>query len=34
VAIGHTDVAARAAMPKQGAAARKPMEQFAHWDKF
>jgi nitroreductase len=34
VAIGHTDVAARRAMPKQGAAARKPMEQYAHWDRF
>jgi nitroreductase len=34
VAIGHTDAAARRAMPKQGAAARKPMEQYAHWDRF
>ena len=30
VAIGHTDVEKRRAMPKQGAAARKPMEQYAH----
>jgi nitroreductase len=34
VALGHTDKEARKALPKQGAAARKPMEQFAHWDKF
>jgi nitroreductase len=34
VAIGHTDVEARKALPKQGAAARKPLTQFAHWDKF
>jgi nitroreductase len=34
VAIGHTDKEARKALPKQGAAARKPMEQFAHWDRF
>jgi nitroreductase len=34
VALGHTDREARKALPKQGAAARKPMEQFAHWDRF
>jgi nitroreductase len=34
VALGHTDREARKALPKQGAAARKPLEQFAHWDKF
>lgn len=34
VAIGHTDVEARKAQPKQGAKARKPMEEYAHWDKF
>ncbi|MBV9323547.1 MAG: nitroreductase family protein [Chloroflexi bacterium] len=34
VAIGHTDREARKAMPKQGAAARKPMTEYAHWGKF
>ena len=34
VAIGHTDREARKALPKQGAAARKPITEFAHWDKF
>ena len=34
VALGHTDREARKALPKQGAAARKPLEQFAHFDKF
>jgi nitroreductase len=34
VAIGHTDVEARKALPKQGAAARKPLSEYAHWDKF
>jgi nitroreductase len=34
VAIGHTDREARKALPKQGAAARKPMSEFAHFDKF
>jgi nitroreductase len=34
VAIGHTDTEARKALPKQGAAARKPMTEFAHWDHF
>lgn len=34
VAIGHTDREARKGLPKQGAAARKPMTDFAHWDKF
>jgi len=34
VAIGHTDREARKALPKLGAAARKPMTEFAHWDKF
>jgi nitroreductase len=34
VAIGHTDREARKALPKQGAAARKPMTEFVHWDKF
>jgi len=34
VAIGHTDREARKALPKKGAAARKPMSEFAHWDKF
>ncbi len=34
VAIGHTDREARKGLPKQGAAARKPMTEFAHFDKF
>jgi nitroreductase len=34
VAIGHTDREARKALPKQGPAARKPMTEFAHWDRF
>lgn len=34
VAIGHTDVEARKALPKKGPAARKPMTQFAHWERF
>lgn len=34
VAIGHIDRTARKALPKQGAAARKPIEQYAHRDKF
>ena len=34
VAIGHTDREARKALPKQGAAARKPMTEYAHFDRF
>jgi nitroreductase len=34
VAIGHTDVEARKALPRQGAAARKSMTAFAHFDRF
>jgi nitroreductase len=34
VAIGHTDVEARKALPKQGAAARKPLSDYAHFDRF
>ena len=34
VAIGHTNVEARRAMPKQGAAARKPAAEYAHWNHF
>jgi nitroreductase len=33
VAIGHTDVEARKALPR-AAQARKPMSEFAHWDKY
>jgi nitroreductase len=33
VAIGHTDVEARRARPKSPQA-RKPMAEFAHWDRF
>ena len=33
VAIGHTDVQARRARPKNPQA-RKPMTEFAHWDRF
>jgi nitroreductase len=34
VAIGHTDVEARRALPKKGPLARKPMNEFAHWDRY
>ena len=34
VAIGHTDVEARRALPKQGAQARKPMAEFAHSERY
>jgi nitroreductase len=34
VAIGHTDVEARKALPRQGPAARKPMNEFAHPNRF
>ena len=34
VAIGHTDTEARRGLPRQGAAARRPMNEFAHWDRF
>jgi nitroreductase len=34
VSVGHTDVAARKAMPKAGAAARKPLAEFAHFDRY
>jgi nitroreductase len=33
VAIGHTNVEARRALPK-AAQARKPMSEFAHWDRY
>jgi nitroreductase len=33
VTIGHTDVEARRALPK-AARARKPMSEFAHWDRY
>jgi nitroreductase len=33
VTIGHTDVEARRALPK-AATARKPMSEFAHWDRY
>jgi hypothetical protein len=34
VAIGHTDVEARRALPKKGPQARKPMDEYAHWDRY
>jgi nitroreductase len=34
VAIGHTDVEARKALPKKGPDARKPMTEFAHFDRY
>jgi nitroreductase len=34
VTIGHTDSEARKALPKQGAAARKPLAEFAHFDRY
>ena len=33
VTIGHTDTAARRALPK-AAQARKPMSEFAHWERY
>jgi nitroreductase len=34
VTIGHTDVEARKALPKKGPDARKPITEFAHWDRY
>jgi nitroreductase len=34
VTIGHTDVAARKALPKNPRGGRKPMEEFAHWERY
>ncbi len=34
VAVGHTDVAARKALPKNPNGGRKPMDEFAHWDRY
>ena len=34
VAAGHTDTAARKALPKNPRGGRKPLEEFAPWDKF
>ncbi|HEX8966288.1 MAG TPA: nitroreductase family protein [Chloroflexota bacterium] len=34
VAIGHTDVEARRGLTRQGAQARKPLAEFAHWDRY
>jgi nitroreductase len=34
VAIGHTDVAARKALPKNPRGGRKPMAEFAHWERY
>ena len=34
VAAGHTDTAARKALPKNPRGGRKPLEEFAHWDRF
>jgi nitroreductase len=32
--IGHTDVAARRALPRNPRGGRKPMTEFAHWDRY
>jgi nitroreductase len=32
--IGHTDVAARRALPRSPRGGRKPMTEFAHWDRY
>jgi hypothetical protein len=32
--VGHTDVAARRALPKNPRGGRKPMTEFAHWDRY
>jgi nitroreductase len=34
VAIGHTDTAARKALPKNPKGGRKPMAEFAHWGRY
>ena len=34
VALGHTDTAARKALPKNPKGGRRPLEEFAHWDRF
>ena len=34
VAVGHTDRAARAALPPRTEPARKPLSEFAHWERF
>ena len=34
VALGYTDRAARKALPKNPNGGRKPMEEFAHWDRY
>src|SRR5579872_1337997 len=34
VAIGYTDTEARKALPRKGTAARKPMTEFAHFDRY
>jgi nitroreductase len=34
VTVGHTDTEARKALPKKGPDARKPMAEFAHWDRY
>jgi nitroreductase len=34
VTIGHTDTEARRALPKKGADARKPLNEFAHWNRY
>lgn len=34
VAIGHTDTEARKALPRKGAAARKPLDEYAHFNRF
>jgi nitroreductase len=34
VAIGHIDVEARRALPKNPNGGRKPLDQFAHWDRY
>jgi hypothetical protein len=34
VAIGHTDVEARRALPKNPQGGRKSMAEFAHWERY
>jgi nitroreductase len=34
VAVGHTDVEARRARPRTTAQGRKPLNEFAHWDRY
>ena len=34
VPVGHIDLEARKALPKNPTGGRKPMQEFAHWDRY